>query len=220
MTEAATRKRLPEAELKAGSGSDLKASMAMRRAETRLIERVIKPAIAAGPEPKAGTIQLVVFRLFQSLRLAFEPLMDQLGADQRFLWESQARFAPTWPWTDLPSHAFFPSSPLPSFARLSCRSWPSWSSLQAFGPQWWFSYSFASLRRAWRLIRLFKFSSRPKCFWAFRRASLSAHQWCHPIDLAGASCTIGRCARWARRRCLARCHPGLCETTWDHPKYV
>lgn len=85
MTEAATRKRLPEAELKAGSGSDLKASMAMRRAETRLIERVIKPAIAAGPEPKAGTIQLVVFRLFQSLRLAFEPLMDQLGADQRFL---------------------------------------------------------------------------------------------------------------------------------------
>ena len=111
MTEAATRKRLPEAELKAGSGSDLKACRpvaagrtiavkaltilalaaaggairAVRRAETRLIERVVKPAIATGPAPTTGTIQPVAYRLFQSLRLAFEPLTDQLGADQRFL---------------------------------------------------------------------------------------------------------------------------------------
>ena len=112
VAEAAAQKRLPAAEPKAGSGSDLKAcrpvaagrtfavkaltilalaaaakgaTRAVRRAETRLIERVVKPAIATGPAPTAGTIQPVAYRLFQSLRLAFEPLTDQLGADQRFL---------------------------------------------------------------------------------------------------------------------------------------
>ena len=111
VTETAAQKRLPAAEAKAGSGSDLKACRpvaagrtiavkaltilalaaaggairAVRRAETRLIERVVKPAIATGPAPTAGTIQPVAYRLFQSLRLAFEPLTDQLGADQRFL---------------------------------------------------------------------------------------------------------------------------------------
>ena len=112
VTEAAAQKRLPARELKAGSGSDLKAcrpvaagrtiavkaltilalaaaaggaTRAVRRAETRLIERVVKPAIATGPAPTTGTIQPVAYRLFQSLRLAFEPLTDQLGADQRFL---------------------------------------------------------------------------------------------------------------------------------------
>ena len=109
--KAAAQKRLPAREAKAGSGSDLKACRpvaagrtfavkaltilalaaaggairAVRRAEKRLIERVIKPAIATGPAPTAGTIQPVAYRLFQSLRLAFEPLTDQLGVDQRFL---------------------------------------------------------------------------------------------------------------------------------------
>ena len=113
MAEATAQKRLPAREPKAGSGSDLKAcrpvaagrtfavkaltilalaaaaaggaTRVVRRAETRLIERVVKPAIATGPAPTAGTIQPVAYRLFQSLRLAFEPLTDQLGADQRFL---------------------------------------------------------------------------------------------------------------------------------------
>ena len=111
VTEAAAQKRLPAREPKAGSGSDLKAcrpvaagrsiavkaltilalaaaggvTRAVRRAETRLIEQVIKPAIATGPAPTTGTIQPVAYRLFQSLRLAFELLTDQLGADQRFL---------------------------------------------------------------------------------------------------------------------------------------
>ena len=112
VTEATAQKRLPARELKAGSGSDLKAcrpvaagrtiavkaltilalaaaaggaTRAVRRAETRLIERVVKPAIATGPAPTTGTIQPVAYRLFQSLRLAFEPLSDQLGVDQRFL---------------------------------------------------------------------------------------------------------------------------------------
>ena len=111
VTETAAQKRLPAREPKAGSGSDLKAcrpvaagrsiavkaltilalaaaggvTRAVRRAETRLIEQVIKPAIATGPAPTTGTIQPVAYRLFQSLRLAFELLTDQLGADQRFL---------------------------------------------------------------------------------------------------------------------------------------
>ena len=42
-------------------------------------------AIATEPVPTAGPIQPIAFRLFQSLRLAFEPLTDQLGVDQRFL---------------------------------------------------------------------------------------------------------------------------------------
>ena len=114
---ATIQRRLSTAEPKAGSGSDLKAYRpvaagrtsavkaltilalaavgVMRRTEARLIERIIKTAIAAGSAPTAEPIQPVAYRLSQSLRLAFEPSMDQLGADQQFLSVSQARFAPS-----------------------------------------------------------------------------------------------------------------------------
>ena len=109
---ATARRRLSAREPKAGSRSDLKAyrpvaagrtfavkaltilalaaaatggARAVRRTEQRAIEPIIKSAIATGPMLAVEPTRPVAFRLSQSSRLAFEPLTDQLGADQRFL---------------------------------------------------------------------------------------------------------------------------------------